>query len=171
MNYRLITAYLLLQVNYDKIMNARWDFDTSSARTRRVSALDKHQNWSASALFCHNSCAESKYAVVNLIHTRHVKLVSLYMWKIRHFIKFKKLSNITNKIHLGLPVKQINQSYLHVNIPNAYTHTRVRCLECNWTKIMHARYFRVFWVLSIQIGYSMCIVYAECMNSISIQPS
>ena len=49
--YRLITAYLLLRVNLDKIMHARWDFDASSARTRRVNALDKHQNWSASALF------------------------------------------------------------------------------------------------------------------------
>ena len=49
--YRLIhvTAYLLLRVNCDKIMHARWDFDASSAQTRRVSALDKHQNWSASA--------------------------------------------------------------------------------------------------------------------------
>ena len=28
--YRLITAYLLLQVNLDKIMHARWDFDASS---------------------------------------------------------------------------------------------------------------------------------------------
>ena len=55
--YRLITAYLLLRVNLDKIMHARWDFDGSSARTRRVSALDKHQNWSASALFCLNSRA------------------------------------------------------------------------------------------------------------------
>ena len=69
-SYRLITAYLLLRVNLDKIMHARWDFDASSARTRRVSALDKHQNWSASALFCLNSRAQSKYAVVNLIHTR-----------------------------------------------------------------------------------------------------
>ena len=68
--YRLITAYLLSRVNLDKIMHARWDFDASSARTRRVSALDKHQNWSASALFCLNSPAQSKYAAVNLIHTR-----------------------------------------------------------------------------------------------------
>ena len=50
-NYRLITAYLLLRVNLDKIMHARWDFDASCAQTRRVSALDKHQNWSASAYF------------------------------------------------------------------------------------------------------------------------
>ena len=42
--YRLITAYLLLRVNLDKIMHARWDFDASSTQTRRVSALDKHQN-------------------------------------------------------------------------------------------------------------------------------
>ena len=37
MNYRLITAYLLWQVKCDKIMHARWDFDASNARTRRVS--------------------------------------------------------------------------------------------------------------------------------------
>ena len=55
--YRLITAYLLLRVNCDKIMHARWDFDVSSARTRKVSALDKHQNSSESALFCHDSQA------------------------------------------------------------------------------------------------------------------
>ena len=55
--YRLITMYLLLQVNCDKIMHTRWNFDASSARTWRVNALDKHQNWSASALYCHNSRA------------------------------------------------------------------------------------------------------------------
>ena len=44
LHYRLITAYLLLRVHLDKIIHARWDFDASSARTRRVSALDKHQN-------------------------------------------------------------------------------------------------------------------------------
>ena len=80
-NYRLITAYLLLRVNLDKIIHARWDFDASSARTRRASALDKHQNWSASALFCLNSRAQSKYAVVNLIHTRRKQaFLSFIMW-------------------------------------------------------------------------------------------
>ena len=77
--YRLITAYLLLRVNLDKIMHARWDFDASSARTRRVSALDKHQNWSASALFCLNSRAQSEYAVVNLIHTRRKQTFCLLL--------------------------------------------------------------------------------------------
>ena len=79
--YRLITAYLLLRVNLDKIMHARWDFDASSAWTRRVSALDEHQNWSASAFFCLNSRAQSKYAVVNLIHTRRKQtFLSFIMW-------------------------------------------------------------------------------------------
>ena len=32
-----------MRVNCDKIMHTRWDFDVSSARTQRVSALDKHQ--------------------------------------------------------------------------------------------------------------------------------
>ena len=62
--YRLLTAYLLLWVNYDKIMHMHWDFDASSAQTRRVSALDKHQNWRASTLFCHNSRPQSKYVVI-----------------------------------------------------------------------------------------------------------
>ena len=80
-NYRLMTAYLLSRVNLDKTMHARWDFDASSARTRRVSALDKHQNWSASALFCLNSRAQSKYTVVNLIHTRRKQtFLSFIMW-------------------------------------------------------------------------------------------
>ena len=80
--YRLITAFLLLRVNLDKIMHARWDFDASSARTRKVSALDKHQNWSASALFCLNSRAQSpQYAVVNVIHTRRKQtFLSFIMW-------------------------------------------------------------------------------------------
>ena len=42
--YGLITAYLLLRVSLDKIMHAGCDFDASSARTRRVSAFDKHQS-------------------------------------------------------------------------------------------------------------------------------
>ena len=100
-NYRLITAYLLLRVNLDKIMHARWDFYASSARTRRVSALDKHQNWRASALFCLNSRAQSKYAVVNLIHTRRKQtFLSFIMWWIRHFSKLNSHLNITNNILL-----------------------------------------------------------------------
>ena len=35
--YKLITAHLLLRVNCDKIMHARWDFDASSAQTWRFS--------------------------------------------------------------------------------------------------------------------------------------
>ena len=81
-NYRLITAYLLLWVNLDKIMHARWDFDASSAQTQRVSALDKHQNWTASALFCLNSRAQSKYAVVNLIHTRRKQFFFVFYYVI-----------------------------------------------------------------------------------------
>ena len=35
-NYRLITAYLLLRVNLDKIMHARWDFNASSAQAWKL---------------------------------------------------------------------------------------------------------------------------------------
>ena len=91
-NYRLITAYLLLRVNLDKIMHARWDFDASSARTRRVSALDKHQNWSASALCCLNSRAQCKYTVVNLIHTRRKQAFFVFHYVIiRHISTFNKV--------------------------------------------------------------------------------
>ena len=71
LSYRLITAYLLLWVNCDKLMHAHWNFDASNAWNRRVSALDKHQNWSKSASFCHNFRAQSNYVVINLIHTQH----------------------------------------------------------------------------------------------------
>ena len=77
--YGLITAYLLLRVNLDKIMHARWNFDVSSVQTRRVSALDRHQNWRASALFCLNSRAQSKCAVVNLIHTQRKQTFCLLL--------------------------------------------------------------------------------------------
>ena len=50
--YRLMSAYLLWRVNLVKIMH-------------------KHQNQSASALFCLNSRPQSKYTVIDLIHTRH----------------------------------------------------------------------------------------------------
>ena len=54
--YRWKTA-LFLRVHCDKIRHVCWDFDASSAQTRKVSALDKHQNWRKRALFCHNSRA------------------------------------------------------------------------------------------------------------------
>ena len=36
-------------------------------------------------------------------------------------------------------------------------------------EIMHARYFRIFWVSWIQISCSMHVVYTECMNTFVIQ--
>ena len=44
------------------------------------------------------------------------------------------------------------------------TFTRLRCSKCSRTKIMHAHYFSIFWVSSIQIGCSMRVVYWECMK-------
>ena len=70
-NYELITAYLPLRVNLDKIMHLCWDFDASSTQIGNVSALDKHQSRSASTLSCLNSRAQSKNKVINLIHTWH----------------------------------------------------------------------------------------------------
>ena len=58
----------------------------------------------------------------------------------------------------------MNQSYASVNAPYA-TLTPTYCVQsANVQKIMQLRYFRVFLVSSIQIGYSMRVVHAECMN-------
>ena len=102
--YRLITAYLLLRVNLDKIMHARWDFDATSASTRRVSALDKHQNWSASALFCLNSRAQSKYAVVNLRPKKNMFVCTQPLTKRRvgrsdYFFFFFLITSNVNSLH------------------------------------------------------------------------
>ena len=65
--YRLITAYFHFasELWQNNALHACWDFDAWNTRTWRVSALDKHQNWNTSALFCHDSRASSKYAVIN----------------------------------------------------------------------------------------------------------
>ena len=48
----LLTAYLLLRVNCDKIMHTRWDFDGQMHKPERLSTLDKHQNWNESMNVC-----------------------------------------------------------------------------------------------------------------------
>ena len=53
-----------------------------------VSALDKHQNWSASALFCHNSQAQSKYAVVKGIFSDSN---NIFLWHKSEDINKKRL--------------------------------------------------------------------------------
>ena len=149
-----------MRVNYDKIMEARWNFDASSARTRRVSVLGKHQNRSESALFCYNSWTQSKYTVINLIHTRLKETFCLFLNVIiRHFTVWSVIKycqqNIDTLVANEFTLRDATIS----------TARGVRSYaECNWTKIMHERYFCVSWVSSIQIGCSMRVVYAECMN-------
>ena len=74
------------------VMHARWDFDALNAWTLRVNVLDKHRDC-ASALFCRNFQAQSKYTVINLVHTWHKQTFSLlYVIDkiIRQFTKLKK---------------------------------------------------------------------------------
>ena len=113
-------------------MHARWDFDASSARTRRVSALDKHQNWSASAIFCHNSWEQSKYAAVNLIHTWRTQtfclllcdkygiLVSLKSLK---YYQQNKITRIENESTQRSRKSTLRDAHAHVSI----TFTSVLC--------------------------------------------
>ena len=54
-------------------------------------------NWSESALFCHNSQAQSKYAVINPIHTRHKHTFCLFYVVKKTFTKFETSLNITRQ--------------------------------------------------------------------------
>ena len=58
-------------------MHAHQDFDSMQKQEGWVH-LDKDQNLSKSALLCHNSQAQNKYEVINLIYTRQTFL-SFYM--------------------------------------------------------------------------------------------
>ena len=75
--FQLLLCYsILLRGEINKIMHML-RFYASSAQIWKVSSMNKHENWRATALFCHNSQAQSKYAVVNLIHTWHKLFVFL----------------------------------------------------------------------------------------------
>ena len=76
--HRLISAYSLFRVN----TRTAWDFDASNARTRRMTAMDKHQDWRENTLFCLNSRAQIKYGVVKLIYMRQKRTVCLIYYVI-----------------------------------------------------------------------------------------
>ena len=66
--------------------------------------VHKHRNWSASALFCLNSRAQSNCAVINFIHTWHrIPLQSLYDRKAIllsfFFFKYNQRNKITLKVN------------------------------------------------------------------------
>ena len=157
--YRLITAFLLIRVNCDKIIHACWDFDASSAWTRGVSALDKHQNWSNSALFCHNSRAESKYAVINLIHTQHInKLIVFFIYYV-----INEFYILCDKWDIFVSLKRLKY-YQYDSITRATkcvsTTWGVRSyLECNHTKKCRRADITYFGYRHIRLA-TAC---AECM--------
>ena len=99
-DYRLMTAYLLLLVNCDKVMHARQDFDVSNAHTRRVSTLDKHQNRTKAYYFV--TVIEHKVNTQSLIliHTKHKLKSSFFLGgyctpylKLACFVCFLKIIN------------------------------------------------------------------------------
>ena len=97
--------------------------------------MNTHQNWSASASFCHN--LENKINTQSLILFIHsIKLCSVYMWWIRHFKSKKNLLNITYKIQL--PWKANESNFCTPECILLYSHVQVRCSECNYTKIKQA---------------------------------
>ena len=96
-------------------------------------------------------------------HWQNQLKFSVLVWfKILYRARYKKKDFIL----VQCPFKYYQQ---HTNCPRSkwidpsrvkapYAHARVMCSECNCTKIMHACYFRVFWVSSIQIGCSMRVL-------------
>ena len=71
--------------------------------------------------------------------------------KFEKVFKYYQQNKITRKVNE--PILCAHQCTLH------YAHAHVRCSECNCTIIMHAPYFRIFWVSWIHIGCSMRRVY------------
>ena len=87
-----------------------------------MSVLDKHQTWSTSACFCHNSQAQSKYAVINLIHTWYEEtFVSFIACDIciRHLVSSKviryyqqnTITRVTNELTLRSGESTIDDAY------------------------------------------------------------
>ena len=140
--------------------------DASSSRTQRVECTGQASILKCKCIiFCLNSWALTKYAVVNLIYIHNIKkLFNLLIVIDKTFLQsFKKFLNITHKIKITW---KVNKSNLRTcDCTTRYSRMRVTWSECNCTKIMYACYFRIFWVFWIQIRCSMCIVYAECMNN------
>ena len=84
--YRLRTLYLFFQVNCDKIIQAYWDFDASSAQTQRVNALDKHQKQKCiilsqflSTKYSGNSLTQSSW--MNEENWANVPLLPTWSWE------------------------------------------------------------------------------------------
>ena len=65
--------------------------------------------------------------------------------------------DIANKILMTCVANELDLCYAYAHVSSARGVQSYA--ECNCTKIMHARYFRVFWVSSIQIGCSVRIKY------------
>ena len=81
------------------------------------------------------------------------------------FSKFKSLMLLITTYNYRVA----NESTLRSREPTlCNTHAHVSTARGVWSaivkKIVHTHYFCIFWVLSIQIGYSMYVVNGECIN-------
>ena len=68
--HRLITAYLLLRVNFDKIMQGALRFWCIKCMKRKGECIEQASKLKPKCIIYHNSRAQSKYTVVSLIYTR-----------------------------------------------------------------------------------------------------
>ena len=118
----------------------------------RVSALDKHQNWSASGLFCPNSRAQTKYAVINLIHIRqkeHLRLFNVInknFYQVQKSFEYYQLNEITRKVNES--ILQARECTLR------YANARERCSECKNNARALLSCIGVFHVRSYQANFA-----------------
>ena len=92
------------------------------------------------------------YQSLEFIHDKELYLSSFFCNKDMIYVSFRNLVNES--------IQGAHECILHLR-------SRAQsCSECNCTNIMHTRYFCAFWISCIQIGCSMCAVFAECLNAL-----
>ena len=85
------------------------------------------------------------------------KMITMFSTSWFVFVSCKNYRLVTAHILSAPEIQQI-----------MYLHWSLMFVEWNCTKLMHMHYFRVFWISSIQIGCSMCVVYTEYMDNLLI---
>ena len=132
--------------------------------SKDIALLNLHYvNLNLCSLYCWTTVLHMDVFISSL--WENYKLLTAYLLLWLSLDNFDLINKIFTKFKKVFKYYQQNEITRKVNEPILLVHECIRCSECNCTKIMHACYFLVFWVSLIQIGCSMCFVYAKCMNN------